>query len=119
MMLTSTVATEGQDTYPLHVSYYAGVELRAAQDEDMVLASGLLKVTFSNGIVTLFSDASTVNIVVASKHVSKGVIDPASDATCIISTTGICLCIEPGDRGFSLETGAWNSEVCCFTLILH
>jgi hypothetical protein len=119
MMLTSAVATEEQDTYPLHVSYYAGVEPRAAQDEDMVLASGSLKVTFSNGVVTLFSDASTMNVVVASKHVSKGVVDPASDATCIISTTGICLHIEPGDRGLSLQTGAWNSEVCPFTLILR
>ena len=90
----------------------------AAQDEDMVLASGSLKVTFSNGVVTLFSDASTVNVVVTSKHISKGVVDPASDATCIISTTGICLRIEPGDRGFSLETGAWNSKVCPFRLIL-
>jgi hypothetical protein len=94
----------------MHLSYYPGVEPRAVQDEDMVLALGSLKVTYSNRIITLFSDASTVNVIVAAENVMS--VDPASDVTCVIATTGLCLCLEPGDRGFVLETGAWNMEVC-------
>jgi hypothetical protein len=115
MMLTTAIATDAQDTFPMHLSYYAGLEARAVQDDDMVLASGSLKATTSNGAITLFSDASTINVVVSSEHVAKGVVDPASDATCVITTTGVCLRLEPGDRGFLFETGAWNTEVCSFT----
>jgi len=80
-----------------------------------VLASGSLKATTSNGIITLFSDVSIINVVVSSEHVVKGVVDPASDATCVITMTGVCLRLERGDTGFLFETGAWSTEVCSFT----
>jgi hypothetical protein len=71
------------------------------RDDDMVLASGLLKATTFNGVITLFSGVSTINV----EHVAKGVVDPASDATCVITTTGVCPRLVPGDRGFLFETG--------------
>lgn len=114
MTLTSAVSTDNDDSFALHLSYYPGIEPRAVQDEDIVLASGSLRVVFSNGIMTLFSDATSLNVVVDAEHVSKGVVNPASNTTCVISTTGMCLRTEPGDRGFVMETGAWNTEVRTF-----
>jgi hypothetical protein len=57
-----------------------GVEPRAVQNEDVVLASGSLKVTYSNRFVTLFSDTSTVNVIVAAENAMN--VDPASNANC-------------------------------------
>jgi len=89
---TTAVATEAQDTFPMHLTYYAGLEARA----DMVFASGSLKVTTSNCVTTLFSDASTVNVVIASEHVAKGLVDPASDATCVIIQRVFACAWSPG-----------------------
>lgn len=111
MTLTSAVSTDDDDSFALHLSYYPGIEPRAVQDEDIVLASGSLRVVFSNGIMTLFSDATSLNVVVGAEHVSNGVVNPASNSTCVISATGMCLRTEPGDRGFVMETGAWSTEV--------
>jgi len=105
---TAIAASNDNSTTPLILTYWPGSEPRAAGIDDTVLVSGSARFTASNNVLTAFSEASFVNVIIASENSSA--VDPASDATAIFFLTGMVLMIAPGDREFELETGCWSSE---------